>query len=211
MIRTIFITIILLTTSFVRSQSVLSQFLKLSQPEKCWTAFHPFVAKRAFKKTQQAALITDSIKKSASIGNDNLGGKFDAFKHAYWIASVAVSIGTKKALKLGKAHEKGNKLQFKRHQLEDQQLPDSVSSAMDLYNNQQGAAAVRNQGCLSTNQVRDKIMALLKNGQLRCIKKDEAGNYLSCEGEIIDLKLWQGKWGIPKCLITSDAQSNHVK
>ena len=204
MMRVILILILFSKTPPLVAQSLLAQFHKLSRPEKCWTIFHPLVATCAFNETKRAQVVTDSIKKSGVIGTDNSGGKLDAFKHAYWIASVAVSIGSKKALKLGRAHEKGNELQFKKHQLEDQLLPDSISSAMDLCNNLQGATAVKNQRHLAAYQVQDKIMSLLKNGQLCCIKKDAMGNFLSCDGKLIQLEQWKGHWYIPKCLIASN-------
>lgn len=187
----------------LQAQSLLKKIAKISNPEKCWAIVHPFVLKKAFKATVQSYTITDSIKRSGNIGADNSGGKLDAFKHAFWIASVSSAIGPHKALKLGVAHEKGNKLQFKKHQLEDKILPDSISSLMDLHNNEQGAAAVSSKK-YSTQQLQEKIMQLLLNGQLICIKKDKEGNFLTCTGEPIDLQQWNGKWGIPKCLVASN-------
>ncbi len=202
--RAVLIGLFFLKITFLGAQSLFIQFHKLSGPEKCWTIFHPFVAACAFKETKRAQEITEDVKKSGVIGIDNSGGKLDAFKHACWMATVSLSIGSKKALKLGKAHEKGNRLQFKRHQLEDQLLPDSISSVMDLYNNRQGATAVKNQKLLSAEEVKDRIMFLLKSGQLYCIKKDAMGNFLTCDGKLIEAEEWKRKWYIPKCLIASN-------
>jgi hypothetical protein len=89
------------------------------------------------------------------------------------MACVTRTIGSKKALKLGRAHEKGNKLQFKKHQLEDKILPDSVSTVMDLHNNEQGAAAAQDRQ-LSEAELQIKILDLLKQGKLACIRKKQA-------------------------------------
>src|SRR3982750_1337181 len=106
MMRTTFLIILFLQMHIVKAQAFISKFSRISRPEKCWVILHPFVAKRAFKATIRSYFVTDSIKNKGTIGNDMSGGKLDAFKHAYWIACVGKTIGCKKALKLGKAHEK---------------------------------------------------------------------------------------------------------
>jgi hypothetical protein len=204
MMRTCLFLLLSLQFSTLQAQSFLKKFAKISRPEKCWAFAHPFVAPKALKITIGSYAITDSIKRSGIIGADNSGGKLDAFKHAFWMASVSAAIGARKALKLGVAHEKGNERQFKRHQLEDAALPDSISSVMDLHNNKKGAGVVEPSQKYSVQQLQEKIMQLLMQGQLVCIKKDQQGNYLTCTGEPLDLQQWRGKWSIPKCLIPSN-------
>lgn len=203
MMRSCLLVFFLVQFTPLRSQSLLSKFARISRPEKCWVMVHPFVAKRAFKATVRSYIVTDSIKNSGVIGNDMSGGKVDAFKHAYWMACVSKTIGAKKALKLGRAHEKGNKLQFKKHELEDKILPDSISSVMDLHNNEQGAVATKDKS-LSEQQLQKRIMELLTQGKLVCIRKNKQGNYLTCNGDLIDLHEWMGRWGIPKCIVPSN-------
>ncbi len=186
---------------FLKPESASAQsFGKLSRPEKCWVLFHPFKAKKAAKVTREVNAVVDSVRKSGVIGTDNLGGKLDAFKHAYWMASLALEIGGVQALKLGKAHEKGNYLQFKHHSVEDAALPDSISSVMDLRNNEFGVSAVDKCGNVSKLTVQKKIMDGFAMGKLMVIKKDERGNYMTCAGDVIPMNEWKGKWGIPKCL-----------
>jgi hypothetical protein len=195
---------LLLLACSLFSLSLFSQsFSKLSKPERRWVLAHVCKAKKAKKITRQVQLVVDSIKKSGVIGSDNNGGALDAFKHAFWMASLTQGIGGKKALKLGEAHEKGNYCQFKKHQLEDSALPDSLSSQMDLFNNRAGVEAVSNCRSLSTKTIQEKIMYALKSGELRMMKKDKAGNFLSCDSEPIDMEKWKGKWNIPKCLVPS--------
>ncbi|MGZ4034657.1 MAG: DUF6973 domain-containing protein [Bacteroidia bacterium] len=175
----------------------------MSRPEKVWVFFHPFVSKKSFQLTKQILSEVDSIKKTGIIGTDNNGGRLDAFKHAYWMASLSNKIGSKKALKLGKAHEKGNYLQFKKHLPEDNILPDSVSSVMDLKNNEVGAAWGRGEKNTAQAKILKIILDGLNEGKLNVIKKDAAGNFLTCDGAIIIMKEWLGRWGIPKCLENS--------
>ena len=182
------------------SQSSFSQFKKLSCPEKRWVFFHPFIAKKAFQITKKVLVDVDSVKKTGVIGTDNNGGMLDAFKHAYWMASLTYKIGSKKALKLGRAHEKGNYLQYKKHLPEDSSLPDSVSSVMDLRNNETGVGLIGDSKNVSPVTIQKKTLDALNEGKLTVIKKDEQGNFLTCDGTVILMKEWADKWGIPKCL-----------
>ena len=178
-----------------------SSFKKLSRPEKCWALCHPFKAKKAAKITREVQKVVDSVKRTGIIGSDNNGGSLDAFKHAYWMASVATVIGRKQALKLGVAHEKGNYIQYKKQEMEDAAMPDSISSVMDLKNNEFGVSSVTKSKNLSQEIIQKKIMDGLATGKLTVIKKDEFGNFLTCDGAVIYLKEWKGRWGNPKCLI----------
>jgi hypothetical protein len=186
------------------AQSDFKKFKKLSRPEKCWVLSHPFKAKTSLRITKIVLSDVDSIKKTEILGEDLNGGKLDAFKHAYWMASLTFSIGKKKSLRLGKAHEKGNWQEFKKHRLEDSILPDSVSSTMDLHNNSAGAGSVTRCENISKDIIQKRIIDLLKEGKLLIIKKDNQGNYLYCDGTFIDTNKWKGKWDIPKCLVGSD-------
>jgi len=180
-----------------------SSFRKLSHPEKCWVLCHPFKARKAQVITKRVQFVVDSIKKTGTIGADENGGKLDAFKHTFWMTSLALKIGKKQSIKLGKAHEKGNYLQFKRHTLEDSILPDSISSEMDYRNNEIGTNSFFGK-ChfkITETEIVETVLRKLKSGGLFIIKKDSSGNYLDCNGAIIDMELWLGKWGIPKCLI----------
>lgn len=195
---------IVLFPFYFSAQSLCKQFHALSKPEKHWVIAHPFISKKAFRITIEVQKVVDSIKRSGTIGVDNNGGKLDAFKHAYWMASIANSIGSKKAKKLGKAHEKGNYLQYKKHELEESILPDSVSSEMDLKNNEVGISLIGKCKNLSPQAIQKKVLIALQEGTLTIIKKDKEGNYLFCDGTKIFINEWVGKWGIPKCLVPSN-------
>jgi len=198
-------TLIFLFFIVIFSEKVLSQssFKALSPPEKKWVMLHPFKAKKAQKITFDVQLIVDSIRRSGSIGSDNNGGSLDAFKLRFWMASLVLQIGRKQALKLGYAHEDGNYLDFQKHRQEDAILPDSVSSVMDLKNNESGVSLVEKHEIVSTDQVINKILEALAAGKLTIIKKDQNGNFVDCNGSLISKLEWAGKWNIPKCLVQS--------
>ncbi len=199
--KKIFFFFFLLFSFSIYSQS---KFSKLSRPEKIWVFAHPFVAKKAMLASKHVLMVTDSISKLGIIGNDNNGGRLDAFKHSYWMVYLSFKIGCRKALKLGKAHEKGNYQQWKRKMLEDSILPDSVSSEMDLKNNKEGIRIYKD--CKHIHfkaELIDKTLQELAEGKLYIIKKDSNKNYLTCDSQLIRLDEWKGKWSIPKCLIAS--------
>jgi hypothetical protein len=181
-----------------------SPFSKLSKPEKYWVIIHPFVAKKAMRISKQVLVDVDSIRKSEIIGTDNNGGKLDAFKHAYWIASLTCKIGKRKTKKLGIAHEKGNYLQFRKHEIEDRFLPDSVSSEMDLKNNEIGISLINDCKIISSQSLQNEVLFAVKNGKLYIIKKDKNGNFLTKDGIQLQINEWVGKWGIPKYIVPSN-------
>jgi hypothetical protein len=203
---------ILLATSLIlcgfqlRAQNAVNGFFQLSRPEKCWTIAHPFVAKKAWVCTQQARAATDSLEKNGTL-TDPDGGQLDAFRHAYWMALLVQKMSAKKAEKLGIAHEKGNYIQFKKGQLEEKARPDSLASEMDLKNNRAGIEAglkYKADTSLSKGSLVETILFLDWEGQLTITKKDSSGQYLTCEGKVIDLSVYTGIWSVPKCLVPSN-------
>ncbi|HLG03490.1 MAG TPA: hypothetical protein VI731_07830 [Bacteroidia bacterium] len=190
----------------LRAQQVRKGIKSLSRPEKCWVAAHPFIAKKAWRCTQQVRYVTDSIEKAGTLRDGN-GGQLDAFRHAFWMASLAQIIPAKKAIRLGKAHEKGNYIDFKKGRLEENARPDSLAGVMDLRNNEAGIDAGKNyRADTAANKIslEESIVHLVWDGKLTIVKKDAAGNILSCEGNRVEAEKYTGKWFIPKCLVSSD-------
>ncbi len=186
------------------SAQSISSFKKLTRPEKWWAVKHLFIAKKTFRVTQQVMVVVEEVKKDTLLDTDINGGQLDAFKHAYWMAMLAKNIHPKKAYKLGLAHEKGNYFQFKNKIAEDNILPDSVSSVMDIANNQCGIEIGVRCYDFTEEKIREVVVLEIKKGNLKVILKDETGQYLDCAWEAINLSLWKGKWGIPKCLVSSN-------
>ncbi|QCX40580.1 hypothetical protein FF125_19845 [Aureibaculum algae] len=176
-------------------------FSKLSKPERSWVVFHPFKAKKAYQISKEALITTDSIANTNTIGNDINGGQLDAFKHSFWMARSAQSIGKSAALGLGKAHEKGNYLTYKKRQLEDGILPDKPASDMDLFNNNVGAELGKKYKTASKSTIINYLLDAVLDGKLKMLKKDAAGNFLDCQGQILSIEALKGTWENNKCLI----------
>ena len=175
--------------------------MKLSCPEKWWVVGHPFVAKKALKISEYARAITEEVKENGLLKGEGNGDQLDAFRHTFWMANLTLEIGGRRAKKLGKAHEKGNYQDFKKHQLEDGILPDKVSSEMDLYNNDVGIAIGKQS---SSFELKNIVIELVLQGNCKIIKTDKKGNFLDAEGNIIPTENLKGKWENEKCLVSSN-------
>ncbi|MEP7265908.1 MAG: hypothetical protein ABI772_15500 [Bacteroidota bacterium] len=175
----------------------------ISTPELWWAAGHIFIAHKAFRITREVLAVTEVVKQNRELDNDSHGGQLDAFRHSYWMARLAQKINPRKAQKLGLAHEKGNYIDFKKHRTEDGILPDKISSAMDLYNNERGLTLGFENRTTDADSLKLLIIQAIRNGNMIIIYKDSAGNYLQCNDSLINLSEYQNTWSIPKCLIPS--------
>ncbi|NUM51418.1 MAG: hypothetical protein HUU48_09895 [Flavobacteriales bacterium] len=182
----------------------LKSFFKLSRPEKCWVISHPFAAKKAYKVTNHALQITQEIKKQNLLDTLENGGQLDAFRHAYWMAVLTNSIGAKKAWKLGKAHEKGNYIDYKKRKLEEGYIPDSVSLAMDFFNNKIGIEIGKKYEC---NELKNTVISDILEGKMKMIYRDQKLNSLDCNGEILPYEQWSGIWRNNRCLVNSNVKN----
>lgn len=199
-----FIIVLILLSSQLSAQSNWKNFHKQSAPHKIWILFHPFKVKKASEISFEATRVSDSIAKTDLLDKDIAGGQVDAFRHAYWMARLHQKIGKCAALSLGKAHEKDNYITFKKNKFEDGILPDQASKEMDLFNNNVGLGFTKKGISYAKNGLIYKIVNAILNGDLRVIKKDSIGNFLTCDGKIIPSEELMHSWQNRKCLIFSN-------
>ena len=185
-------------------EGVFVKFIKLSCPEKRWVAAHPFIAKRTLAISESARDVTKQNEGVAGLDNYSNGGKLDAFRHTYWMAALAAEIKWKKAWKLGKAHEKGNKKDFKRRRNEEGDLPDAVAVEMDLWNNEVGLKIGRENKNAAGQQLIVLAKAAVEQGKCKIIKMDKSGNSVDVYGKVLAKEEWQGKWVNLRCLVMSN-------
>ena len=188
-------------------QSAFNSFWKLSGPEKSWVICHPFVAKKIFRITKEVLVITEEMKNDSMLDGDAAGGQVDAFRHGFWMALLTQKVCWKKALSLGRAHEKGNFRSFKKGKTDEEGLlPDSVSCAMDLFNNSIGASI----GCNNKDIVRDNLKIIVKKavleGKLLIIHKNKNGIPVDNAGNSIQVSELKSTWKTFKTLVPSNAQ-----
>lgn len=190
------------------AQSYKKGFKKLSRAEKCWIVFHPFKANKAYKISKEVSRITDSILKTETLGLHHNGNQLDAFKHAFWMWSLADKIGYKSANSLGKQHEKGNYQFYKKHKLEDGVLPDKISSEMDLINNSVGLLYYKKykNELISKNKKIELLKQAVLNGEMRMISQTIKREYIDKTGQIIPQEEYYGLWENKKCLVPTRAE-----
>ena len=182
---------------------------KISRPEFFWVLVHPFVAKKALNVSKEVLKTTLEIKKERSLDTLISGGNLDAFKHTFWMACLTSKIGKRKALKLGKAHEKGNYIQYKKHKSEDGQLPDSISTVMDLWNNNLGTEIYLSEKIKDKETLKITVIEAVKSGKAKVLKTNSKYQFLDCDSNVINLELYKGKWNVPKCMINSGRLFQH--
>ncbi len=187
----------------VAAQKLFHQYRQLAKAEKRWVRCHLFVAKRAMQCTRLTEQLYEQAKKDSLIAGPENGGKPDAFRHALWMALLAQKIGAKKALKLGIAHEKANYEFFLKKKNEYGELPDSMGSVMDAFNNQKGADLGLQYSKDSAQAMVQVVLRCLINGELYVIKTDQSGRFLTCDNQPINMEKYNGCWNIPKCLVNS--------
>ena len=180
-----------------------SQRPKASRYELAWAMGHPFAAVKVKQISKACRPLYDSISKLSLLDRYQNGGKTDAFRHSFYMACFAQKIKAKKLRKLGVAHEKFNHRQFTKHQNENDERADSLGSVMDLYNNDLGFEIGRSNKILSQTEIRQLVLNAITSGKALVMKRDQNGNYLTCEGGVIDMHLYESKWYVPKCLVSS--------
>ena len=203
--RTIFLTAAVLIFFGVNvvAQNAKGGFFKLSHPERWWVICHPFKAKKAWKATDRTLQITDSIGQTGILGTDLNGGQLDAFKHSFWMIELSRQIGTKAAIALGRAHEKGNYKDFLKGRSEDGSLPDKAASDMDNFNNGVGVELFELNREASERERVEFVINYIIEGKMKILKKNQ-NQFLTCNGDPVDKKSYLGKWENDKCLVPSN-------
>lgn len=183
---------------------LIKEFLSMHPPERRWVIGHPLVAKKAWHISEEARQLIDSLKTDTDLDADSNGGQLDALRHAFWMARLTQELTPRKALKLGIAHEKGNRIDFEQKLLEDGSLPDAISSEMDMRNNRIGIEIGQKHPDFSPAELALLIKEMILNGKLWKIKKDAEGKFLDWQNAVIPRHEWAGRWYNPKCIVPSD-------
>ena len=176
---------------------------KLFPKEVVWATTHPIAALKLKKIYTKVFLIYKEPSVILALDNFNNGGKLDAFRHVFFMAAFAQKIKLKKLRKLGIAHEKGNYKQFLKHQNEEGELPDSLSGVMDLMNNELGFKIGLNNKKINLEELKLVVIKEINNGNAVIVKRNYNKLYVDCNNVVIDIKAYEKKWHVPKCLISS--------
>lgn len=172
-----------------------------------WAVFHPFAALKLLKHKAFADSMYSSVKNTSVLDKYENGGQLDAYRHIFTMAFFSRYVAVRKLRKLGKAHEKDNYRQFLKACKEEQELPDSLGSVMDLLNNETGFTLFTFSRENHPRLLSEKVMQLIKAGKAIIMKRDAQGRYLDCNGHPLTETHFKIKsWSLPKCLVASDVK-----
>lgn len=191
--------IILLLIFLISVQAAVSK-PRTSRYEFCWALVHPFAALKVKKIYKRTTKLFDQNELKVKLDPYASGGKLDAFRHVFYFAAFAQRISAKKLIKLGKAHERTNYLDFKRGKQEDEATADSLSCVMDLLNNEVGVKLGKENKKLSLEDLKQKVIELVNNGDVYTILRDQQGRFIDCNNNVLEMSKYKGKWFVPKCI-----------
>jgi hypothetical protein len=179
-------------------------FSSLSKYEKRWAIFHPFASYKIKKHQAEMYSVYNEVKKNNTLDQFANGGKLDAFRHTFAMAFFSRYVSTRKLRKLGKAHEKGNFANFRKGILEEGELADSLSSVMDLANNELGFTIGKAYCNKTVAELKEGVIKAINSGGALIMNRSNSGHYLSCDNQILMVEDLQGKWQNKKCLVPSN-------
>jgi hypothetical protein len=178
----------------------------LSKFEKRWAIWHPIAALKIKHIGKACYKIYNSHQLKNELDSFENGGKLDAFRHLFFMAAFAQKVNAKKIKKLGIAHEKTNYQQFLNNTLEHNELPDSLSTVMDLYNNNIGINLGKQNKKLDYTQLKTLIINQINAGTALIIKRNLKAQYVRCNNQLLPIiKAWQQA----KCLVNSNYIPNN--
>jgi len=193
--------VLIILFNLLISVSIKSQ--TLFRYEKIWALTHPLAALKVNQINKKCFKIYYQNNTQNKLDTFSNGGKLDAFRHTFFMAAFAQKIKVKKIKKLGIAHEKTNYNQFLKNELENGELPDSISKIMDLKNNDLGFEIGRTNKKISLTELSQLIITAINKGEALIIKRNKLGSYTYCDESLIILTK-QKKWNVGKCLIKSN-------
>ena len=196
-------TLIIIIITIISNFKVFAQH-HISIYEFKWAAFHPFAALKIRYSLPKAMFMYKDVAQTRVLDTLANGGKLDAFRHAYAMAFLARKIKVQKLRKLGIAHEKGNKKQFKKHQTEDGERPDSLACEMDLRNNELGLLLGSGNKTLNDAALKLLVINAIKEGKAWYLKRNEHFMYVNCSNMPLEMRLYSQKWYVPKCLVKTN-------
>jgi hypothetical protein len=171
--------------------------------ELLWAMAHPVAAIRVKQISRQCDQQNRQNPATLFLDSFSAGGQADAYRHCFYMAAYAQKIKVQKLRKLGEAHERTNYEQFLRAVPEDGAVPDSLSSVMDLMNNELGFRIGSQHPEMPLDALQRLVIRSIQQGEAVIMKRDRSGLYLTCEGAPIHPGLYTGRWNIPKCLVSS--------
>lgn len=171
----------------------------MSVKDKLWAVKNYSSLKKAQKISLNVLIVMDSLNKENFLGGNKEGGVFDAFRHIYWMYSLSIEIGEKKARRVGEIYEKYNKYLFEKKSVLGY---DSVGMAMDLFNNELGIYLSNEQ--IADSLIFNKIVDIIHLGKAKVVKKNTLQESLDKNNNPIPEEIWRKYWVNDRILVNSN-------
>jgi hypothetical protein len=181
-----------------------AQKLTITANEKRWAALHPVAALKVKYLNKKLTTVYTEIKSSNALDSFSNGGKLDAFRHCFYMAAFAQKIKVQKLRSLGVAHERGNYAQFLKSFFEEGEVPDSLSSVMDLRNNELGFSIGIAHKNVDLDALKMIVIEKIKSGDAFIMNRNKQGFYLDCNNLLLEIPKLKLPWNLPKCLVASN-------
>lgn len=171
----------------------------LSLKDKIWVMKNYSSIKKAYKISLDVLKTMDSLNRENFLGGNTEGGKFDAFRHIYWTYSLTKEIGEEKTRRVGEIYENYNRYIFNNI---DYSGYDSVSMAMDLFNNDIGIELGKNK--ITDSLIFNEITNIIFSGKAKIVKKNTLEQSLDENDNVIPEEEWKKKWINNRKLVNSN-------
>jgi hypothetical protein len=167
--------------------------------DKLWVIKNHDKVLRAVDISTSVMKTMDSLDKVNFLGGNKEGGIFDAFRHIYWMYNLSSEVGEECARKVGEIYEGYGEYIFKTTEMSGY---DSVGRQMDLFNNELGINLAKQS--IKKRLVFSEIRKIIKLGKAKIVKKNQNGEDLDINGEIIPTEEWKKLWNNRRVLVNSN-------
>lgn len=182
----------------LKAQNMFRKFCQLPGPEKVWVLTHPFIAHSAWKYTQSAEQVADSLKNRYA-DTTYCDDHWDAFRHCYWMAFLSSRLRPGAVCRLGCAHELSVLKKFTYLQDSQSCLHDSTASYMDLHNNLVGLRIGQKHSDQEHTVIAQAVFEAVARGQCRQVARDSLNRFVNEQGKPIPQKQLK-KWNTGRIL-----------
>lgn len=176
-------------------------FRSMSCKNKMWTIKNVPSLKKALVISNEVLNTMDSLYKENLFETNSEGSRLDAFRHIYWMYSLAFEIGIEKSRRIGIIYEDYNQYVFSIRSFSGY---DFAGRMMDEYNNELGLYLFSKIGVREKDEVFEEIMILISRGCARIVAKDKLQRSLDRNNNVIPDGEWKSQWNNSRYLIKSN-------
>lgn len=197
----IFFIVFLVCCNQLMAQNKKMIIQSMSCKNKVWAIRNVSSLKKALVISKEVLNTMDSLYRENLFETNSEGSRLDAFRHIYWMYSLASEIGIEKSRRIGLIYEGYNQYVFSVRSCSGYDL---AGRLMDEYNNELGLYLFSKIGVREKEKVFEEIMNLISRGCARIVAKDKLQRSLDVNNNVIPESEWKSQWNNNRCLIKSN-------